>query len=532
VKVKAVTKKVGELTVSILLLSMLLPLLAYADPGFKTDLQLKGGTVTGTVYDDVSSSVYGDIQVKVYAPSGSLLDTVTLSTYSVVDDTYKYYGFRSYVDRSLGYVKLGLAWNTQNDVGNLISHSSTVTSTVYAENDNDDGYSGSGGCYSCAGIVGSDGKANAYQLKQLLLGKDMATLEITGDYVLLPATALDEGKLLRIVGPHATYEVPLDKLNYEQLAKDLDVELSSLYIRVEMKKVSDETQQAIKTDAAKVGAEVRNHGIDFVLRAEGPDNKSKSIQDLGNHFITRSFILDETIDATRTTVAMWNKDGGLQFVPSTFSATEDNKAKAAFKRNGNSIYVAIQAKKSFHDIQGHWAKSYIELLANKLVVEGVSDTNFQPERSITRAEFAALVVRSIGLTREQGTGGFKDVSSGVWYAQVVATAAKVGIVEGYEDGTFRPNEEISREELAAMVVRAMEYTGSKRELTDARQKELLKRYSDAGSIVWGHEEMAIAIDAGIIEGLTSSTISPKSDATRAQSATMLNRMLKKLEFIN
>jgi N-acetylmuramoyl-L-alanine amidase len=533
VKGNKLRTKIGELTVSILLLSMLLPLLAYANPEFRNDLRLENGTVTGTVYDEVTSEVYGDVYVKVYNPSGVLVDTVTLSTYNVIDSTYKYYGFRTSVSHLFDYVRLGLEWNTLNEDGELVSHSSTVTTNVYAQND-DDNYSGGGGggCISCGGIVGSDGKANAYQLEQLLKGKDVAELKITGDFVLLPASALSEGKLLRITGPYATYNLPLDKLDYKQLAEDLDIALENLYIRVEMKKASDELQQAISKDAAKVGASVKNQAIDFILKAVDLNGKEKTIDSLGKHFIERSFTLDDTIDATRTTVAMWSENGGLQFVPSIFEATADSKAKAVFKRNGNSIYVVVQSAKSFQDIQGHWAKGYIDTLANKLVVEGVSDTSFQPERSITRAEFAALVVRSIGLTRLNGNGGFKDVSSSAWYAQVVATASAAGIVEGYEDGTFRPDEEITREELAAMIVRAMDYTGNKTELTNTRQTQLLKRYNDAGSIVWGHKEVAIAIEAGIIEGMTSTTLSPKSDATRAQSATMLNRLLKKIEFIN
>ncbi|UUZ83996.1 S-layer homology domain-containing protein [Paenibacillus sp. P26] len=94
------------------------------------------------------------------------------------------------------------------------------------------------------------------------------------------------------------------------------------------------------------------------------------------------------------------------------------------KRNGGSVYAVVEMNKTFTDISGHWAESNIKLLANKLVVDGVSDSLFQPERGITRAEFAALVVRSLGLDTSSTSTSFKDVSSSDWFASVVAVCGE------------------------------------------------------------------------------------------------------------
>ncbi|MNI20412.1 Endo-1,4-beta-xylanase A precursor [compost metagenome] len=172
-------------------------------------------------------------------------------------------------------------------------------------------------------------------------------------------------------------------------------------------------------------------------------------------------------------------------------------------------------------------------MANKLVIDGVTDTSFQPDRSITRAEFAALVVRSLGIKPEAtGSTSFKDISSTDWYANIVAAAANAKIIDGYEDGTFKPNASISREELAAMVVRAMKYAGLHTELSSTLQASLLSRFTDANQINWAQQEVAVAIDAGVINGITDLTIGPKQSATRAESATMLKRFLTKAAFIN
>src|SRR5690606_11235384 len=132
---------------------------------------------------------------------------------------------------------------------------------------------------------------------------------------------------------------------------------------------------------------------------------------------------------------------------------------ATLKSTTNSIYGVVQFNKTFPDVAAHWGKGYVESVANKLIVEGYEDGTFGPDRSITRAEFATVIVRALGLSSKKGTASFSDVKSGDWFANAVAVAAEAGIVKGYEDGTFQPNKVITREELAAMVVRASAFAG-------------------------------------------------------------------------
>lgn len=182
---------------------------------------------------------------------------------------------------------------------------------------------------------------------------------------------------------------------------------------------------------------------------------------------------------------------------------------------------------TFNDIQGHWAQSDIELLANKKIVEGTSANTFEPERNINRAEFAALVVRSLGLSVSSVVYNtyFTDVNSDDWYAGVVVAAKNAGLIDGFEDGTFQPNKEITREQLTALVVRALNFAGVKTDVTASEQTSLLAKYTDADSIVWAQEEVAAAIKAGIVNGLTDTTLAPGKNATRAESVTILKRLL-------
>ncbi len=77
-------------------------------------------------------------------------------------------------------------------------------------------------------------------------------------------------------------------------------------------------------------------------------------------------------------------------------------------------------------------------MGSRMIVSGVSDRTFEPDRSITRAVFAVIVVHALGLKPGEGSNSFRDVNERDWYADVVKTASDYGLISGYEDGTFRP----------------------------------------------------------------------------------------------
>ncbi|WP_281889405.1 S-layer homology domain-containing protein [Paenibacillus sp. YYML68] len=521
--------KIAQLTAIILVMSMVVPVMALA-AGFK-DLVYKNGTVTGTVYSSVYSPAVTP-SVYVYDASGKQLG-VTTATYSVYSNVYEYLfslnglGSHSYI-RVLG------------PTGEGFNVADSVYSTVYQSYDSDDS-SDSGCCWGGGGTpsssdtisVGSGGSVSADQLKSSFEKYDIVTLDISDDTVLIPASALESfvtssSKVLRIMNDNGTYNIPLKSLKLKELGEQLDTSISELKLKATIRQATEMEAEGVADAAKQLGAEVLVKPVDFELAAVGKEDKTTSV-DFGNHYVSRVLPLAEEANKAQTTGVLYDPSTKkLSFVPTLFSGKE-----ALLKRNGNSMYAIIKLNKSFSDIGGHWSEATIKLLANKLVVDGVTATTFEPERSITRAEFAALVVRALGLTTSSGSSSsFKDVAASDWHAGVVAAAVKAKLVEGYEDGTFRPNATIKREELAAMVVRALDYAGAKPDVTASRQAALLAKYKDASSIVWAKQELATAIEAGVVDGMTDSTLGARMDATRAQSATMLQRLLVKASFIN
>lgn len=189
----------------------------------------------------------------------------------------------------------------------------------------------------------------------------------------------------------------------------------------------------------------------------------------------------------------------------------------------------MKSAKTFGDITGHWAKSAIDLLASKLIITGTSDTAFSPAQKVTRAEFAALITRSLGLAATSSGAAFSDVSASAWYADAIHTAAAAGLITGYTDGSFKPNSPITRQEMASILSKAMKYTGA----TLTADPAALAKFSDAADIAaWSQSAVEEIAAAGIIQGRADGSFAPQMSATRAEAVTMLEKTLKSLQFIN
>lgn len=186
--------------------------------------------------------------------------------------------------------------------------------------------------------------------------------------------------------------------------------------------------------------------------------------------------------------------------------------------------------KTFTDIKGHWAQSDIEVMAGLGIVQGISEHIFAPEMPVNRAQFAAFLIRSLEIEEASPvTPHFKDLQPDAWYYGAVEGAYAAGLIKGYEDGTFRPEREISREESAALIARALKYAGQ--EVTVDDIDAVLVRFKDANEISsWAKEEAAQAVVSGIIIG-RDGLFAPKDNATRAEAVVMLKRMLVELGII-
>lgn len=542
---KSMIGKISHALALFMIVSILVPVIALgATLGIKSYAYDKStGNVTTTVYSDVYDTVSGAVYLNLYAPDSRLLKKAYMSDYTNMETVngVTYYNFT---------FNTGITANVYDAVYLEGQYSSTVSSRVYATDTNPDvpgctSYCGGG--YGGGGIrippvtgtsinVPTNGEVSEDTLKNALASSVNIELNLSGDIALIPASALVDavgkaGSTITVRSDNGTYMLPLSILDLNALAKSLDIPMKELKIKVSITKLTGDSVAAVTDAATVIGAKAITDAVDFNVIALGPGGQTSSI-DFGKTYVSRSINISNAVDTKMVTGVLYNETTKkLSFVPTIFEV-KDGKTVATLKRNDNSIYTVIEMNKNFIDTASHWSKDDVSLLANKLVIDGMTETTFVPDLHITRAEFAALAVRSLGLNVEATTSTFSDVQASDWYAAIVATAAKAGIIDGYEDGSFKPNAQITREELAAMIVRTMNYAGLKSNLSDSQQLALLSKFSDSNKIIWAQKEIAAAIDAGIINGLTDTTIGSSNQATRAEAAAMLKRFLIKAGFIN
>ncbi len=182
-------------------------------------------------------------------------------------------------------------------------------------------------------------------------------------------------------------------------------------------------------------------------------------------------------------------------------------------------YTAVQG--TFSDVtKKHWAMSYITELQDLGVVNGYPDGSFLPDNNITRAELCQIVADLDEYVEkpENENIEYKDVKAGSWYYDAVMELTYAGIVNGYEDGTFDPNAKITREEAAVLLSRLADFAADP-ELEGISFKDADKIGSWAKA---GVEELT---EAGIINGYPDGTFGPQRNTTRAEICAMISRIL-------
>ncbi|WP_406678476.1 S-layer homology domain-containing protein [Moorella sp. ACPs] len=198
-----------------------------------------------------------------------------------------------------------------------------------------------------------------------------------------------------------------------------------------------------------------------------------------------------------------------------------------FALPGAGSYIVLEYRADFADLAGHWAARDVEIMAARHIAAGMGEGRFEPDRAITRAEFTSLLQRVLGLPASGAATGFSDVPPEAWYAPSVAAAVRAGLVHGYEDKTFKPDNPVTRAEMAAMLANALALKGLAVQQEPGRVEAVLQNYKDQAVVPsWARPAMAAAVTAGIIGGREGG-LAPLEHATRAEAVVMLKRLMDK-----
>lgn len=187
-------------------------------------------------------------------------------------------------------------------------------------------------------------------------------------------------------------------------------------------------------------------------------------------------------------------------------------------------------EKTFVDIQGHEAKREIEALASRGIISGMDADSFAPDATMTRAQFASVIVRALNLPQKQADV-FSDVRKGDWFWSVVGTAYYHGLVSGRTETTFDPNGTITRQEAASMVARAAKYCGMDISMEPGAIMNQLTLFGDYPSVSnWARESVAFCYKEGILNQ-DDWNIEPARNITRSEVAEMLYHLLEQSELL-
>lgn len=246
----------------------------------------------------------------------------------------------------------------------------------------------------------------------------------------------------------------------------------------------------------------------------------------------------ERDDAKGKILAFTYKDLGKNITVFANDLTNNDHPQFQYRLLANSIFNSdpmdsnevketsseTESEREFIDLQAveQWAGNEIRELAKLNIINGVNQKEFEPLKSVTRAEFLSMLVRAFDLSNSESQSSFTDVPSSSWYYPYISAAVESKLAEGVGEGKFEPNRAITREEMAQMAANAMKLTGQvSLDVSDA----VLEKFNDKETISpYAREAVALLTKEEVIQGLTLSTFSPKNTANRAQAAVIIYRI--------
>ncbi|NOV00589.1 S-layer homology domain-containing protein [Paenibacillus planticolens] len=363
-------------------------------------------------------------------------------------------------------------------------------------------------------------------------GKQVAQQQVNGVLTLsIAGKELNAGEN-RIVANDTsahTFIFNLDKNVKEDQAFKIDTPLASVLLKeksllsgaqgsqVKIAKNSESEIHNLKDIAAGINAWMLGQGVAFNLPLK--DDRFATVK-----IPVPSDVATGEIKA----VILKDSNGSWTTIPWKLNMSGD-QAYVEANLTGNGSIAFIGNETSFQDVDANfWGKNSIDEAAAKLLMVGRDNGVFAPDNQVTRAEFATVLLRTAGLMNKEASAQFKDVGSGDWFSRSAAIAAEKGIVNGYEDNTFKPNQELTRLQAMVMAGRLLDYAGAADRISNEEVKEIVSSFADGSELPeWAARDVAISVKNGIILG-TDAGLDAAGVLTRAQSAAIAIRLEKLL----
>ncbi|QCT04045.1 hypothetical protein E6C60_3334 [Paenibacillus algicola] len=330
----------------------------------------------------------------------------------------------------------------------------------------------------------------------------------------------------------ATYTLPAQQIHINDVLERFGVNLAleDIRIKIVIATPTDDMVEVVENMATNRGFSMILPPVNFEVKAVYKD-RTEEVSKF-NSYVKRSIVIPEGIDPDRiTTGLIVEMDGTVRHVP-TKVVNKDDRFHVQIKSLTNSTYVVVENRQEFRDLENHWAKDTVNQMASRMIIQGTGHEMFSPDQEITRAEFAAILVKGLGVDLADRTGSFMDVKATDWNSSAINTAYSYNIINGFEDGTFRPNDKVTREQAMVILSRAMVITDLKSKSPTRATSAILSSFQDVSDAsTWAMTGIAASVQAELITGRSSMKLVPKGFITRAEVAKMIERLLEKSDLI-
>lgn len=444
------------------------------------------GKPTSVVWNGLASDRYYQWYVKAEdANSGSVLSDI--------------WGFAT------GTVDLGTPTpGTPNPGGSTGQNGSVLTVTA-----GKDGTYALGGDELKAAIAKASGSVVEIKLDTASGDDSSYTLKLDGAGI---RQSKQEGVTLKISTPQGTIEVPAGAIPANALQGAASVTLSF----------------ELKSDRQEQGALLQTMGADAAFQATGQTFELNLTATTGDGS-TAIHVFEQPITVRRTLTAdqlagVDKELAGVYYVNGSkleYVGGEIKGNELVFTTKHFSSFELLEYRKQFADMTGNWANDYVQKLAAKHIVTGVTDTSYAPSLSVTRADFATMIVRALGYDQPKGASKFTDVAASAYYTGFVSKAAELGLIQG-DGARFRPQDKISREEAIVILVRAYE-SASKTTVVPSAGTQPFADLNKAAA--WSTASIGKGQALGLIGGKSGNLFDPKGQLTRAEIAKMVYQLL-------
>lgn len=359
---------------------------------------------------------------------------------------------------------------------------------------------------------------NEDDLKKLS-GDNVLIVKKDAKQILLPIQAVDltGDKPIRIQFNKVSVELPAEILKAAQAsASGQPADKTKISLKVVPVEQS-EAENLLKSDNL-TNTSIKMNGVMYdITLSIMIDNKEVNQLTTFTKPVTLTFTVEGQVNRDLSGVFFIENSNHIRYVGGNWNNSMISANVMHFSR-----YAVLEIDQTFSDVSAaNWASPAIKSLAAKQIVNGTTKTRFEPDRSVSRAEFTAMLVRSLGIA-STGSHTFKDVGKNDWFAEAVTAAAEAGIITGRGEGSFEPNKPITRQEMAVTLMRAYTFRSGDSQQSPAADHQ----FADQESIsVWAQDAVKQGSAVGLFKGKNANKFEPQSLLIRSEAAQVIYTLL-------